>query len=847
MTHTYTVLRPFDDGNVWDSRLNCYRSRPKSLDMAREYCTLSGTRTQYKQTPGFFSPLSIFVLKTNQNLISDPKEPDKPNDRNINGINTRPLTWGPNGSKFTDAIASLMNVELSPTTNRENELVTSPYVLADVTNKNVSSSKPKNHLVNESDSLDPFVNATSSSSEKSKKTLQKDESHKISSLMIAAASSTAENLSKLSSNPPPIALSREEKVERVVEDLLNNMINEIVRNEAFLKSQALFKANEMRLAHSIQLRKEIDKLQGKDASTCRENINVDLTTTTNHCATTQRNILDATPNMDEKATESRRRLKSEVFESGTDKAPAIEMSSDLLTPEQAVPISCDGGNLPPVGIDCREEQSSGLLQTQNNCVACELNIPECFAEPEQQTLFNSVAFQTSSCENVHSDVSSSEFDQNAAERCDILEETDVLDNELGCKIEEESISLIDQEFSNTSTTIESIPAAVACCDVGIAVENCIQQLLTEVHAISNGSSSGMLTRGLESVATGTLTGHTKDQLELLLDGIQETDLHCGAPIPQIQSNDPENCVELNSNNEQLLFEPLAGSNDLLISSEDLSDALDTTLMGSCDSFSSDDDSIQEATFVKDFSDVDDSSNDADEEDASDTEDLNDLAPDNPQLGASSTKPYLNLQEIKPTSDDTSLDINGKQDSDERVHTTPFHELVDRKTSQNVRETILMPESSESAIVKHVNLLNDDNALTESVLTLVENRLQSSTIESKPSETSQPVDNVSDPAEVVEKKLKAHNSSVASNIIANIVVNKDIDRDETRSTECLLDATEQNICRNELLKSELKEQETHLAQVGATQSQTAHKHTFNEQDKVDPDTDNYATPKVSCFF
>jgi len=845
MTQAFTILRPLDDGNAWDNRLTCSKSRPKSLDMAREYSVLTGTRTQLKSTPGFFPPLSVFVLKNKQNFTAGSRDSSSLN-RNLNGIYTRPLTWGPNGSKFTDAIANLVDFELSATANRKNELITSPRILDDVTNNNVPS-KQRKVLRSETES---HVKHPYGSNVKKVTGLQKNEALDA-SVKIVAKSPNADTEENTVSNSSSSLPSRKDKVDKMVEDLLGEMMNEVVRNEAFRKSQALFKANEMRLAQNVGTKYKIKKRKDQKTSTNHENHNVDSTATTDHHEITERNIFDATPNIDEAATELQRRLTCEVFENGSQQTSEVTMSSNVITPKKTISTNCNDGFDQCICTDYLKVNSC-IGKSQNNSSFRDFQMSEPLEKNVQQILVDSDFFHQISFSNEFSKGDDSDFEADKEDKRSYLKETDAVNNEISLAVEG-SVSVIDPKTYNISCSRlhKSYSPNIADNEVKMAVKDCIETLLQNVESISDQTVLCLSSTDLNIL--NSTTANQNEQLELLLQGIQETDLlhttgtqHTSKQETTIHQT--QNLEAANHFYPNRISLTVVDSCNSSVSSEDHCEVLDITLTGYSDGQLSSDDSEHETTFVNEYGGVDDFSNDADEEDASETDDLIDVAADQYSGTNSGVEFISKTHKLESTPDPLKTDFisektNENEESDQIEHEMQLHQPIDENISSEIAyETLL--ENLDSISVKQDDLFNTTVAVPENMTFVVDN-YRLSTSENKSFERSQSVDNAIDPGKLIDKNIEG-NSTTTSNILTNIVTNNAIDLDETRSVESLssLDLTKQNNYQRNLLISELIEHKPSSTLTNANQLKVLHNEVPAEENIVSHEIDSCSTPKVS---
>ena len=338
MTHSFAVYakNPLgDDENVWQHKICCHKSRPKSLEMRRDHIE---ARNQFTPTSTFLPSLKVLVLKNKQNCFKSPKV-DEP-VKYIDGSANRPLTWGPNGSNFRDVIALFTDFDESKidVSSKRNSSITSSRILDDVTNNNIQTKTvfpSKND--DETIKLSPGISCTDreNTDEEMKWKISKD---------TPPISQTKQTSLSSDVGDDQFNSLRLENVDKLVEELVNSMINEIVRSEAIRKSQQLFQANEMKLEKNLQSRMKGDKVQQVLLWLVDSVVQIDYQMTSSSFESSQKTLSnDDGPYMDQ--TERLKAKSTNQPSCETVKSNLPEISSNpetiiLLTHSQSSIVEC---------------------------------------------------------------------------------------------------------------------------------------------------------------------------------------------------------------------------------------------------------------------------------------------------------------------------------------------------------------------------------------------------------------------------------------------------------------------------------------------------------------------------
>ena len=833
MTHSFTVFSPLNGENIWDRKINCQNSRPKSLDMAREYSTFTGNGIQLKQVPGVLRPLSVFVLKSKSNS----KELNK-SATILNGITTRPLTWGPNGSKFTDAIADLVDLDLSPTANRENIFISSSGIIDDVINNNVFSKTPKTNPIKAANSSILKIVCANVAGEN---TLSENRDEPLSPGPIANCSSafiTADLVIKSIPNSKSLSSDRNQRVNETVEDLLNGMINEIVRNEAFLKSQAIFEANDWRLAQDLVMKKQIWKTQTEEKSTSGY-FNETSTTQTNQYKNIHENKYNSIPNKDKRVAELRTHRVSAASKSGTSDETTFTNLFNLTTEKPAILDNLKEAK-PCLAVSaCKAEPSSHLHKNQANSYSNVSQLKQ-VAERIHQidadrfgiSYANSNAIETGICNEYSSH-----------------EDTDSIKDVINLVREEKSASNTDQLLCSPKKSDDL--SNESANNLRIDVKNCVEQLLKTLEFESH-----LLLRCAPKKQIETLTVQPKDgkeDLELLLEGIQETDLlHVSVDAGDDYCSDSENDTDPAKMHYSSISDLFDENSSVSLSSEDLScDALGATLTVLSCAQSSSDDSVREETFVKEFRNIQNSSNgkDYNDDDASEIDAQNNCT-------VNEALEEINLSKFQPIPKTSGVSISSlfyKKSSENAVSDWTVqilrHQDLDSGSTSftSTHETSLTPDTFETTLAQHSAVVSDSQTIPQSMLSIVTNNLQPSTIENNSSIYSHHLlDNVIAPSELAEKKLKP-DSPTTTNIIKHVASNN-TNLNETRSIDgqsVLLDVAERNISYSKL-KQRPTVNKVDLPITDTVRHKQSQKNTpyYQSENKMGHENDANTAPKVS---
>ena len=245
--------------HVWNKGVEAVaseKSRPKSLDVSRKSGPL-WLRKFEKIHNSFKVQYGLSMVQTSSKSCVG----KKPDVHHI-GYFARPLTWGPNGSKFTTAIRFFYDFDTITSSEK-----ISVCLLDDVTNNNIRLPK-----------LSPMSNQLESDAE----TSSCEKSPSIIDVRSGIKQTTSENLdAKIvsandSQNTPQLAhdvisayvrpsdrassslTALAVETESDVEKLVSELINQVVRKEATRKIQSVFNANEKQLELNFQSKKEKD-------------------------------------------------------------------------------------------------------------------------------------------------------------------------------------------------------------------------------------------------------------------------------------------------------------------------------------------------------------------------------------------------------------------------------------------------------------------------------------------------------------------------------------------------------------------------------------------------------------